>query len=95
MKPIKTIVASRTNKTTIDYSSNNKDTDIRTKQISIYQANNIISHVADLIDDKAYEPFFFKQLYRLAPTEFLRRADQARKADVLEHGRLFSKLLSQ
>ena len=43
------------------------------------EADRIISSVADLVDDPSYEPFFFKMLYKIGPSNFLDAATKARQ----------------
>jgi hypothetical protein len=60
-----------------------------------YSQNNadaILNTVFDLIDDPAYKPFFYKQLYRVGATQFLAAADHARKNGI-DKSRYFVKLL--
>ena len=87
------------NKQTIvnNYSPNNENQniDIQTPQLTTAQADSIIGHVSDLINDMKFKHYFYKHLYRLQPTEFLRRADQARKATVRCAGCLFWTLVAK
>lgn len=47
--------------------------------LSAPEADAVIKSCVDLIDDKRYEPFFYKKLYKLGKSRFLEMAERARK----------------
>ena len=80
---------------TIDHGSYKKipTIDHGNTKVTTTQADRIIQSVTDLINDSKFNPFFYKKLYKLGPTEFVYRAKRAREAKVIDNGRLFVCLL--
>lgn len=57
------------------------------------EAEKVIESVSDLIDDRKFEPFFFKHLYLRGSERFLELADEAREEPEGRKGRKFTTLL--
>lgn len=75
-----TLNQKRLNNTIVYRGINNNNNKPQT--ITIIEADRLVREATDLIDNKDFEPFFFKTLYIIGKQNFIEAMDMARKADV-------------